>query len=229
MKKNMNGKIRLVLTVAVCVLFVAVAFSSAVGKNPSNRNFVLDNKENGDTPSGPPSSTSKLFRPISLPEWFYKIFNYDWNYWSNPPDMYAIPMGNVGIGTNEPQSTLDIYDSDEPAEIRLASGLPGGSGTIKFGNSGWIIRSGFAAPPQSIGFRYGGDEVMTLWGDNVGIGTTEPQNALHVDGAINLNPIDEPAPPSTGFLLYCDASDGYLKTMDEFGSTTILAVPIPPP
>ena len=146
MKKNMNGKIRLVLTVAVCVLFVAVAFSSAVGKNPSNRNFVLDNKENCVMTPRPPSSTPKLFRPISLPEWFYKIFNYDWNYWSNPPDMYAIPMGNVGIGTNEPQSTLDIYDSDEPAEIRLASGLPGGSGTINFVNSGWIIRSGFAAP-----------------------------------------------------------------------------------
>ncbi len=96
--------------------------------------------------------------------------------------------GNVGIGTNEPQSTLDIFDNNEPAEIRLASGLAGGSGTINFVNSGWTIRSGLTAPPQALSFRYGGDTVMNLRGDKVGIGTTNPNATLDVQGGdISVN------------------------------------------
>ena len=36
MKKNMNNKIRLVLTVSICILFIAAAFSSAGGSPQSN-------------------------------------------------------------------------------------------------------------------------------------------------------------------------------------------------
>jgi hypothetical protein len=32
----------------------------------------------------------------------------DWNYWSNPPHIYTIPNGNVGIGTSNPSAKLDI-------------------------------------------------------------------------------------------------------------------------
>ena len=39
-------------------------------------------------------------------------FNYntdcDWDYLTNPPHMYAIPSGNVGIGTTSPSAKLDV-------------------------------------------------------------------------------------------------------------------------
>jgi len=217
MKKNMNEKIKLMLTIMVCALFIAVVFTSAVGKPLSYRNYSTDNKENGNIPLGPST-------PKPRPLFNFRILNRDWDYWTNQPHMFSIPTGNVGIGTNEPQATLDIYDYDEPAEIRLASGLSGGSGTINFVNGGWIIRSGLAAPPQALSFRYGGDAVMTLWGDKVGIGTSNPENAFHVNGAINLDPITEPSIPSTGFVIYVDSADGDLKAKASTGTVTVLAI-----
>ncbi len=43
----------------------------------------------------------------SLPN--YRILNKDWDYWSNPPNLFLIPEGNVGIGTNNPNAKLDIF------------------------------------------------------------------------------------------------------------------------
>jgi len=59
--------------------------------------------------------------------------------------------------------------------------------------------------------------------DAVGIGTNAPEHTLHVNGAINLDPIATPGTPSSGFIIYCDSSDGDLKAMDSDGATTVLA------
>ena len=59
--------------------------------------------------------------------------------------------------------------------------------------------------------------------DNIGIGTTEPENKLHVNGAINLDPIAEPATPTTGFVLYVDTADGDLKAKSHNGTITTIA------
>ena len=67
--------------------------------------------------------------------------------------------------------------------------------------------------------------VMSIMGGNVGIGTTDPQSALHVNGAIQLNPITAPGAPTTGFVLYCDSSDGKLKAKSSSGTVTVLANP----
>ncbi|GAI42336.1 unnamed protein product, partial [marine sediment metagenome] len=32
----------------------------------------------------------------------------DWDYWTNPPQMFAIPDGNVGIGTVSPSEKLEV-------------------------------------------------------------------------------------------------------------------------
>ena len=37
--------------------------------------------------------------------------NKDWDYWTNPPHMWMIPSGNVGIGTRHPQAKLHVNGS----------------------------------------------------------------------------------------------------------------------
>lgn len=46
---------------------------------------------------------------------------------------------------------------------------------------------------------------------------------------LSLPPIDKPNTPNDGFIIYCDNSDGYLKTLDMYGETTVLAIPQEPP
>jgi len=60
---------------------------------------------------------------------------------------------------------------------------------------------------------------------NLGIGTDNPDNKLHVNGAIQLDPIEEPSAPSQGFVLYCDIDDGILKAKSSEGTVTVLADP----
>ena len=69
------------------------------------------------------------------------------------------------------------------------------------------------------------DRVMSIMGGNVGIGTTSPKNTLHINGTIQLDPTDEPATPSTGFVIYCDLLDGKLKAKSYKGTITDIAGP----
>ncbi|UCE37667.1 MAG: hypothetical protein JSW00_19845, partial [Thermoplasmata archaeon] len=64
---------------------------------------------------------------------------------------------------------------------------------------------------------------MAIMGGNVGIGTVSPENTLHVNGTINLDPIPAPANPSTGFVIYVDEADGDLKAKSSTGIITVLA------
>jgi len=105
MKQIFIGKTRLVLTIAVCVIFIAVSFSCAASE-PLVESEYVEKKVNT---VNKPSDTPERPRPLAFPRWFYKIFNNDWNYWSNPPDMYAIPDGNVGIGTTSPTQKLEVH------------------------------------------------------------------------------------------------------------------------
>jgi hypothetical protein len=60
---------------------------------------------------------------------------------------------------------------------------------------------------------------------NVGINKVNPENALHVDGAINLDPITAPPNPSSGFVIYCDSTDGKLYAKSSSGTATVIASP----
>ena len=168
----------------------------------------------------------------------YTLRDSDWNYWSNTPDMYALPAGNVGIG-GVPPSDAKFYVKSEFLDwkyglytesdlgIKSVSTAMVGTGITGEGGHAGVHGNGFIGILGS-GFYGGWFQGHGVFEGNVGINIQEPVNALHIDGAIQLEPIPEPTSPSTGFIIYCDEADGALKTMDQYGSTSILAEPHPP-
>lgn len=115
-------------------------------------------------------------------------------------------LGNVGIGTSAPDRLLDLR-SDEQAMLRLRSGATTGSrlelqgvspegfgastyGELAFLNSAGEDRASIAMADAFIGgsalrFRVAGSERMRVTSTGrVGIGTSNPQDALDVNGTV---------------------------------------------
>jgi hypothetical protein len=84
--------------------------------------------------------------------------------------------GNVGIGTNNPQRDLEVNGS-----IRLAENSP-----LEWG---WGNTAIVGDNSNQIRFLYNNQlsETMRIKGSNVGIGTTSPQEKLHVAGNAVFN------------------------------------------
>lgn len=80
--KNMEKK---TLGIFVCIFLIAVPSLSAISHIKSeDRLFTQSNQQIGSKPDN------------------------DWDYWSNPPHIYTITTGNVGIGTSNPSAKLDV-------------------------------------------------------------------------------------------------------------------------
>jgi hypothetical protein len=122
----------------------------------------------------------------------------------------VLDTGNVGIGTTDPQARLDVnvtganqnyinmsiknhyrfrlsgdvgnslvIDANGDQEYRQGLGLNNGTGKV-------IIKTA--------GFGTGSTERMRVdWNGNVGIGTTDPQAKLHVNGSMLVDSIKFPA------------------------------------
>ena len=54
------------------------------------------------------------------------LVNNDWDYWSNPPHMFSIPSGNVGIGTENPEESLDVRGIIQMAGFKMLTGANNG-------------------------------------------------------------------------------------------------------
>ena len=59
----------------------------------------------------------------------------DWNFWSNQPDMYTIPSGNIGIGTENPSAKLDVeVSSGGAATIGASTNVATGNYAVAIGS-----------------------------------------------------------------------------------------------
>jgi hypothetical protein len=98
--------------------------------------------------------------------------------------------GNVGIGTINPDYSLDVYKQSDHSKIRIQSDATKNSELLLTNtvNSGWSIYK----PGSSSDLRFGitgGTDRLTIKSDgNVGIGTTNPNQDLHIgDGTTTGN------------------------------------------
>ena len=201
MKNKKNKKVRLVLGSTLFLLILIVSFSSIGTANIES----------------------------------YQKTDQDWNFWSNPPHMFSMPTGNVGIGgvppgnaklyvkTNNPYMDYAIY-AEGGLGIKSVSTIWEGTGITGEGGHAGVCGNGYIGL-LGTGFYGGWFEGNGYFSGNVGIGTIDMENKLHVNGAINLDPISEPNNPSTGFVMYCDSADGALKAKSSVGTVTIIANP----
>lgn len=88
----MNKKI---LVIFVCILLVSIPILSVAGKINDVKTTTIKN-------------SNYLDKSPEQQQLYGQKTDSDWDYWSNPPHMYVIPYGNVGIGTSNPSAKLDV-------------------------------------------------------------------------------------------------------------------------
>ncbi len=168
----------------------------------------------------------------------------DWMVSGN--DLYSIPSGNVGIGTNSPEKKLDIASVDyTDLGIGLRINTPGGTSWSIDNDVGVfkIVEHASCGPEFVNNTRIAvvGNCIGSPYGGNVGIGTTSPGEKLEVNGtvkatAFNLNgqtitswPSGGDGIPAGGIIMWsgsignipagwalCDGSNGTPDLRDRF-------------
>jgi hypothetical protein len=137
----------------------------------------------------------------------------------------------MGISSASGDNSIAMGGSTASGDYSTAMGaFTTASGSVSTAMGTAITVNGINSLGIGLNYHYpywvvNANHVMSVMGGNVGIGTTNPQSSLHVNGAISLNPISAPPTPTTGFVLYCDLSDGKLKAKSSSGTVTVLANP----
>ena len=101
----------------------------------------------------------------------------------NHNDKLYVSGSNVGIGTDSPQRELHIK-GDTWAEMRLEGRTfaSGHGATLEFYSEGTALADIYASTDKHLYFRTNGttERMRITSGGNVGIGTTSPENRLHL-------------------------------------------------
>jgi len=139
--------------------------------------------------------------------------------------MRISPSGKVGIGTDDPEAILDVKAGDTAQGIVHIRGDAGGGSEVIIqivaydsGNYGWI------GTKSDADFKIGTHNFtrMHIEADgNVGIGTTDPDSKLHIEGSAAVITLNETSSNSATFTSFLDngtekAFSG-LVTKDAYG------------
>lgn len=164
-------------------------------------------------------SSGKLFSvPITEPGFNISrgIYVANWEINANTQSMNIDNLysknGNIGIGNSSPLSRLDIASSKQD-EYNYGDILIGDSTiSMRFGTApdhSWI--QSYGGKPLFIN-RLGNNTVLNSQGGNVGIGTTNPQNKLDVNGTLHAKEVKI---DMAGWADFVFEKDYQLPTLDE--------------
>jgi hypothetical protein len=96
MQQQAYQKRRLLFCFSICVMLIAVFCFTAVTSAKTTKTDT--------SPTVEQTTTKMTFLKNLYP---FKLLS--WDFWSNPPNIYARNSGNVGIGTNNPTAKLDVF------------------------------------------------------------------------------------------------------------------------
>ena len=97
-------------------------------------------------------------------------------------------LGKLGIGTTDPQASLEVKNTTTNADIRV-NGVNGGLSGVYFGDQADTVRGAieFDSTENTLALRgYNNEQRLTIDSSgNVGIGTTAPQTTLDIKAEIS--------------------------------------------
>jgi hypothetical protein len=194
--------------------------SSGVGANGDSILSISADTDNSTNTSSP---KLLLIQKGGTKTSLIEMDSSDRTHFSNA-DGHYFSGGNVGIGTTNPQVNLEVATTLSTAlgTIRLRG--PGG-GKIQFRNATYPVGQ-ISTTDTGVMTFFTGDgtsantssKVTILSNGNVGIGTTDPQQKLHIQGNIYLGPNNTNNFVHSGANLGLQA-DGEVKIVSDVNDT----------
>jgi hypothetical protein len=118
----------------------------------------------------------------------------DSDWYVNGDNMYAIPSGNVGIGTTDPLWRFHVADSGDGVLVSAGTSAD---------NEGFKVNN---AANTATYFSVRGDGDITVPTGQVGIGVPFPEEKLEVNGKIKTSQFQMPTGAGDSYYLTSDAS-----------------------